>query len=203
MVAMQIFTSEKPLAWGKLDLPMMGLTADWFGEKLEAPSTFTLANDSDYLWFISIFPAASIIHPDASPGQFTPELWKYDVAELFIANPNTGEYLEFNLTSNGAWWASKFSSVRHPSIQQPEFTTKISSYHDLAGAEQFVAGLQIPLIFLKKEIDFGASTTANITIIRNSPSQRFLSACKLPGSQPDFHQPQNFTLLSPAPIYPD
>ena len=203
MVAMQIFTSEKPLTWGKLELPMMGLTRDWFGERVDPPSTFTLANDAESLWFISVFPHATEIHPDSSPGQFTPELWKYDVAELFIANPETGEYLEFNLTANGAWWACRFSSVRHPSAEQPGFSDMIRSHHDPAGDRHFVAGLRIPLIFLKKEIDFSASTTANITIIRDSPSQRFLSACKLPGPQPDFHQPQYFTHLSPSPIYPD
>lgn len=203
MFVMQIFTSEKPLKWGELDLPMMGLTHDWFGEKLASPSTFTLAEDGEFLWFISIFPDSTNIHPDSKPGQFTPELWKYDVAELFIANPETGEYLEFNLTANGAWWASKFASVRQPSSVQPGFTGMIRSHHDLAGGQQFVAGLRIPLIFLKKEIDFSASTTANITIIRDTPSQRYLSACKLPGRQPDFHQPQYFSHLSPTLIFPD
>lgn len=200
MIGMQIFTSEKPLEWGKLDLPIMGLTTDWFGEKLDPPSTFTLARDDDFLWFISISPHSAPIHPCASPNQFTPELWKYDVAELFLANPMTGEYLEFNLASNGAWWASKFSSVRKPSGQQPEFITQIRPYHDSTGTQHHVAGLQIPVIFLKKEIDFNDSTTANITIIRDSPSHRYFSASKLSGPQPNFHQPKNFTHLSPTSI---
>lgn len=201
--AMQIFTSETPLSWGKLDLPLCGLSEDWFGNILDEATTFSLAKDSESLWFIGIFTSTANIHPSASSGEFTPELWKYDVAELFLANPATGEYLEFNLTSNGAWWASKFSSVRKPSAQQPDFTAHIHSHHDLSSAKLAVVGLQIPLNFLKKEIDFGVTTAANITIIRDSPSQRYLSASKLPGAQPDFHQPTNFPTVSFTPLHSD
>jgi hypothetical protein len=136
----------------------------------------------------------------ASPDRFTAELWKYDVAELFLANPGTGEYLEFNLTSNGAWWASKFSSIRLPCELQPDFPENIRSHHDKGQADYYVSGLQIPIIFLQKEIDFGFITRGNVTIIRNSPKQRFLSASKLPGLQPDFHQPDSFKNLSFIPL---
>jgi hypothetical protein len=193
---MQIFTSNEPLSWGKLDLPLCTLTKDWFGSTLKDPSVFTLAKDDESLWFISIFSYTASIHPNASPGKFTPELWKYDVAELFLANSATGQYLEFNLTSNGAWWASKFSSVREPFKEQPDFTTMIRSHHDLVGSHQCLVGLEIPLNFLKKEIDFGVTTAANITFIRESPSQLYLSASKLPGVEPDFHQPIYFPALS-------
>ncbi len=198
---MQIFTSDLPLIWGELDLPLMGITEDWYGKTLDEPCTFTLANDPESLWFIAIFPHSANIHPSASSGQFTPELWKYDVAELFLADPSTGEYLEFNLTSNGAWWGSKFASIRKPSAHQPDFTTHIRSHQDLAGIHHHVVGLQIPLNFLKKEIDFGLDTAANITVICDSPSQSYLSASKLPGAQPDFHQPANFAAVSFTPLH--
>ena len=193
---MQIFTSEKPLVWGKLDLPMMGLNADWFGDKVEPPSIFTLAKDPGFLWFIGIFSKSACIHPMASPGQFTPELWKYDVAEMFLANPEKGEYLEFNLTSNGAWWASKFASIRLHSGKQPDFLNNIRAYQDKGQADYDVSGLQIPIVFLQKEINFGFITRGNVTFISHSPKQRFLSASKLSGLQPDFYQPDNFTNLS-------
>lgn len=200
---MQIFTSRKLLGWGKLDLPLFGLNEDWFGSTLENPSTFTLATDPDFLWFIGIFPQAARIHPSALPGQFTPELWKYDVAELFLTNPSRAEYLEFNLTSNGAWWASKFSSVRKASPSQPDFISQVLTHHECVEGHHGVACLQIPLNFLKKEIDFGAYTAANITIIRDSPSHRYLSASKLPGAEPDFHQPAEFITLTFTPLPTD
>ncbi len=199
---MQIFTSETPLSWGNLDLPLCGMHEDWFGKSI-SPHMFTLAKDSESVWFISIFPNSAMIHPAAAPGHFTPELWKYDVAELFLANPTTGEYLEFNLTSNGAWWASKFSSVRVPSVLQPEFTAHIQTHRDLTDAQHSVVGLQIPVDFLKKEIDFGSITAANITIICDSPSQHYLSASKLPGAEPDFHQPIHFPTLLFTPHHSD
>ncbi|MFN9664931.1 MAG: hypothetical protein ACK57I_15550, partial [Akkermansiaceae bacterium] len=59
-----------------------------------------------------------------------------------------------------------------------------------------VSGLQIPIVFLQKEINFGFITRGNVTFISHSPKQRFLSASKLSGLQPDFHQPDNFTNLS-------
>jgi hypothetical protein len=193
---MRIFTSNQPLSWGKLDLPLCGLTEDWFGTPLTPPSIFTLAKDEEFLWFIAVFPHLSTIHPAASPRQFTPELWKYDVAELFLANPTTGEYLEFNLTSNGAWWASKFSSVRQPAGTQPPFTEHIQSHQDPGESHQCVVGLEIPLDFLKREIGFSFDTTANVTIIRDSPSPSYLSASKLPGDEPDFHQPGRFPTVT-------
>lgn len=200
---MQIFTSKEPLLWGQLDLPLCALTKDWFGSTLKDPSVFTLAQDEESLWFISVCSYTAGIHPNASPGQFTPELWKYDVAELFLANPTTGQYLEFNLTSNSAWWASKFSSVRVPFKEQPDFTTMIRSHHNLVGSHQCLVSLEIPLNFLKEEIDFGTTTSANITFIRDSPSQLYLSASKLPGDAPDFHQPFYFPALTFKSIRPD
>jgi hypothetical protein len=200
---MQIFTSDHPLIWGKLELPLMGITEDWFGNPLEEPCAFTLVKDPEFLWFISIFSNSVNIHPSASPGLFTPELWKYDVAELFLANPSTGIYLEFNLTANGAWWASEFSSIRKPTTAQPDFISHIRSHQDLSDTNHSVVGLQIPLKILKKEIDFGFTTAANITFICDSPSQRYLSASKLPGVQPDFHQPTNFTTASFIPLHSD
>lgn len=200
---MQIFTSDTPLAWGKLDIPLYGLHNDWFGMPMVEASGFTLVVDSKYLWFVSTFPLTTRVHPAATPGKFTPELWKYDVSELFLANPDTGEYLEFNLTSNGAWWGAKFSSVRVPSARQPDFEPHIQSYHDLTGDNYWVAGLKIPIIFLEKEIDFSLTTTANVTMIRDSPNHRYLSASKLPGAQPDFHQPAYFLTLSHTPLITD
>ncbi len=196
MIAMRIFTSNQPLSWGKLELPLCGLTEDWFGTHLTSPSVFTLAKDDKSLCFIAVFPQHSNIHPAANPGQFTAELWKYDVAELFLANPATGEYLEFNLTSNGAWWASKFSSVREPAGTQPFFTEHIQSHHESSELDQRVVGLEISLDFLKREIDFSVKTSANTTFIRESPSPRYLSASKLSGDKPDFHQPSCFPTVT-------
>lgn len=199
---MRIFLSDTSLAWGKLDLPLLGISTDWFGKKIDPPLAFSLASDGTNLWFVSTRQTANSILPDATPGKFTPELWKYDVAELFLANPQSGEYLEFNIAANGAWWAAKFSAPRSPSPRQPDFQSQISSYHEDSDASSWVTALSIPLNFLEQEIAFGDRTTGNVTSIQDSPDQTFLSATALPGDEPDFHQPEKFSLLASTKIPP-
>lgn len=192
---MRIFLSDTPLTWGELDLPLLGVSTDWFGKKLAPPLGFALASDGKNLWFIATRQSPNTVLPGALPGKFTPELWKYDVSELFLANPQTGEYLEFNLAANGSWWASKFSAPRVPSGQQPDFESQISSYHDNNDPSTWLVALSIPIRFLELELSFGSNTTGNATFIQNSPHQTFLSAVSLPGREPDFHQPGQFSPL--------
>ena len=55
---------------------------------------------------------------------FVEGLWCDHVWELFIANPLTREYVEFNVSPNGDWWACYFVDKRQRAalIQQPEVT---------------------------------------------------------------------------------
>jgi len=200
---MRIFLSETSLDWGELDLPLLGISSDWFGRKFDPPLGFSLARDDKNLWFVATRQAPSSVLPEADVGKFTPELWKHDVSELFLANPRTGEYLEFNIAANGAWWSSKFSAPRTTSKHQPDFETHISSYHDGSDSSTWITALSIPINFLVREISFGPGTTGNATFIQNSPEQIFLSAISLPGAEPDFHQPGNFTTLLPTNIPSD
>lgn len=193
---MRIFSSDLPLIWGELDLPLFGLAQDWHGERLEPPVAFSLALDPERLWFVATRRAPAKTHPDARPGNFTPELWKHDVAELFLGDPATGEYLEFNLAANGAWWAAKFVSPRTPSAGQPDFPSHVKTYSDETDPTRWLAAIAVPLAFLEKEISLGPLTTANATFILESPRQIFVTAAKLPGTDPDFHQPGGFTPLT-------
>jgi len=197
---MQIFSSDTALTWGELDLPLFGISNDWHGTPLDPPLAFSLARDEFNLWFIATRQTTATIHPVAIPGKFTPELWKYDVAELFLADAETGEYLEFNLAPNGAWWAYKFSAPRVPSPHQPDFHSSVTTYADDRDPATWLAALVIPVAFLEREIGLGTGTTGNAAFIQNSPKQVFLTAENLPGSKPDFHQPANFTVLKPAKI---
>lgn len=198
LLPMRLFKTTNLLKWGELDLPLLGIHADWFGKKLDPPLAFSLAIDEENLWFIAARHAPACVHPDASPSAFTPELWKYDTAELFIADEKSGCYLEFNLAPNGAWWASAFSSLRVASGSQPDFAKHITSHSDFE-SHQWIAALSIPIKFLEKTIQLSTETTANATFILNSPAQTFHSAAKLPGDHPDFHQPFAFPTLVTSP----
>ena len=50
---MTIFTSQTPLKWGELDVPMLGLEKDWHGTTLQPPAAYALATDPRRLWFIA------------------------------------------------------------------------------------------------------------------------------------------------------
>ncbi|MFD2257717.1 hypothetical protein ACFSSA_13635 [Luteolibacter algae] len=190
---MKIFNSPSLLSWGELDLPLFGLSSDWFGKPLDPPQGFALAMDSEQLWFIATRQSAAQTRPDAIPGAFVYGLWEYDVAELFIARPDSGEYLEFNLAANGAWWASKFSAIRMPAQNQPDFTGIITSYHQEDPSDSWLAALAIPLSFLKEAIGFGEESRINASFILGTPKRTFHSVNRLPGEQPDFHQPMAFS----------
>jgi len=197
---MRIFNTSTALAWGELDLPLLGIDEDWFGSPLLPPVAFSLASDPEYLWFVATRQAQASVLPGAVPGGFTPGLWEYDVAELFVASQDGNSYLEFNLAPNGAWWAAKFSSPRQVCDSQPDFQNNIHTYHDAPDPDSWVAAISIPLGFLRKHISFDVGSPANAAFIMNSPEQTFHSAARLPGGKPDFHQPSKFPKTIPLKL---
>lgn len=199
---MQIFKTDRPMEWGKLDLPMMGLTQDWFEKPLNPPLAFSVALDPEKFWFVASRTAPHHSHPDSAPNVFLAELWKYDVAELFLGNPATGEYIELNLAPNGAWWAAKFSAPRILCKEQPKFSDYIKTYQHAESNNSWTAAMNIQLSFLLSEIGLNKASTANAAAILNSPQQTFHSAHKLPGTEPNFHQPEHFPPLRIEPFSP-
>jgi hypothetical protein len=197
---MRLFARDSPLAWGSLDLPLMGVSTDWHGKALVPPLAFSLAKDGQKLWFVALRQSAVSFHPGARPGAFTPELWKHDVSELFIAAPEGGKYIEFNLAANGAWWACAFDSVREPAVRQPDFASAVETFHDDVEDDCWLAALTVRLDFLRDEVGFGTGSRANAAFILNSPRQTFHSAAKLPGEVPDFHLPASFPVLVPSSV---
>jgi hypothetical protein len=197
---MTIFTSPQPLVWGELDVPMLGLSKDWSGEPVNPPAGFSLVMDSRRLWFIAHHRRPALLHPQARPGVFQPELWKYDVAECFIADPRSGRYFEFNLAPNGAWWCAEFTAPRVRAEALDVEMPGVATFSDMAPDGAWVAAMALPLDLLRARLDFGPETRVNVAMIVDSPGQRFLSAAPLGGEVPDFHQPQAFTPLQTAPL---
>lgn len=197
---MQLFTTQASLNWGELDVPLLGVSTDWFGKNIIPPLGFSLVADPEHFWFIAMRQAPTFPHPDAPDGQFFPELWKYDVSELFLGDPSTGNYLEFNLAANGAWWAAKFDSPRNASPTQPDFKTHIASFSENDDTSSWICALRIPLDFLKEHIRFNLGTTGNVCFIMNSPAQTFHTVTKLLGAEPDYHQPAHFSKIIPCEL---
>jgi len=189
---MTIFTSEQPLVWGNLDVPLLGLPADWHGNPMAPMPGFSLVADPQRLWFIANHRKPASIHPQARPGVFQAELWRHDVAELFLGHVASGRYFEFNLAPNGAWWSCEFTAPRVREEEVEIAMPEVATFADMAPDGSWLAAMALPLDLLKARLDFGPETVANVTMILDSPGQRFFSAVKLPGTEPDFHQPASF-----------
>jgi hypothetical protein len=197
---MIIFKSFESLVWGKLDVPIFGLEKDWHGGIFAPPAGFSLVMDPLRLWFIANHRQPAELHPKARPGAFQAELWRHDVAELFIADPASGRYFEFNLAPNGAWWTCEFTGPRVRAEELEIAMPEIATFAELAPDGSWLAAMAIPLDLLKARLNFGEKSEINVAMILNSPAQRFISATNLGPGEPDFHQPRKFSRVSFAPI---
>jgi hypothetical protein len=189
---MTILKTTRPLRWGSLDLPLFGLGRDWHGEPVRPPAGFSLAMDDRCLWFLAHHDKAARTHPDARPGVFQGDLWRYDVAELFLADPVSGRYFEFNLAPNGAWWCCEFTAPRVRAEKTDVAMPNVATFAEASENGSWLAAMALPLDLLRARLDFGTETRANVAFILGSPQQTFLSAAELGGDTPDFHQPAKF-----------
>ncbi|MDP0492072.1 MAG: hypothetical protein Q7Q71_13570 [Verrucomicrobiota bacterium JB023] len=165
------------------------LARDWHRQAVVPPPEFSLKLVDDHLWFEASREAPARSAPFSQPGHFQAELWKHDVAELFLADRTSGRYLELNLAPNGAWWACWFADVRTPESNQPDFSSLSGR-----GASQpsgWHASLRVPVADLPPLQDL----TWNVTFILESPEQVFVSAAELGDGEPDFHRPTGFRPL--------
>lgn len=186
---------EKPIRWGELDLPLFGIDRDWGGNPVEPALAWSLAEDGERLWFVASHGAPARLHPQARPGRFLPGLWEHDVAELFLAHPPSGNYFEFNLAPNGAWWSCQFTAPRQRREEAEIAMPEVATFAELSAGGGWLAAMAIPLDLLRARLDFGAGTTANASFILGSPGQRFLTASPLGEGEPDFHRPAQFPVL--------
>lgn len=193
---MNIEMSDRPLSWGALDLSLFGVAKDWHGEKIDPPMAFGFVMDQKNLWFCASQQKAPKIHPDARPGEFQAELWKYDVAEFFLQDPSTGRYLEFNLSPNGAWWSAEFTAPRIRATGEDVQFPGVATFADMAADGSWMAAAALPLDKLREHLNFGKDTKLNATFIVNSPDQKFLTATKLSDGEPDFHLPDSFPTVN-------
>lgn len=152
------------------------------------------ADESHFHFLASEKGSCGLAHPDARPGKYQAELWRYDVAEFFLQSADRQRYLEFNLSPNGAWWSSAFDAPRQPAPGEPAPVPEVitRAHQD---AEGWQAAASLPLAWLQKHYGFGAKTTLNATFILNSPAQIFLTAGDLGPGEPDFHRPRAFPAI--------
>lgn len=197
---MTVFTSPQRLIWGALDVPLFGLAKDIDGIFLQEPATFSLVVDAQHLWFIASHRKSAKLHPQARPGRFQADLWRYDVAELFLFDPVSGRYFEFNLAPNGAWWTCEFTAPRVRADLVEIAMPEVATFSELSADGSWVAAMAIPVDLLKARLNFGKETHVNVTMILESPEQKFISATDLGVGEPNFHQPEQFPKICFQPL---
>ncbi len=170
--------------------PFITIEKDWSGEAGPGPAFRVEMRDDTWFFHVRV-NKPPLGNPGAAPGKFHEGLWRYDVAEWFVANRDTGRYMEWNLAPNGAWWAMLFSEPRRRAGVLPDLQgviTESAITHD--GWE---AVLHVPRALLESALGAGV-LTHNACFILGVPRQHF-SWVNFPVEEPDFHLPKYFRAL--------
>ncbi|ASK87815.1 hypothetical protein SPHFLASMR4Y_01045 [Sphingorhabdus sp. SMR4y] len=120
-------------------------------------------------------------------------LWQQSCFELFLGQPGTEQYCEFNLSPSGNWAAYDFDRYRDGMSQlviakAPEIHMDFSDTHIALEAT-----LALPEPWVAPELDAGLSA-----VIETLDGEKTLWALAHPGARPDFHHRDGFTLKMEA-----
>ena len=135
-------------------------------------------------------PYAGDPPPGAPPGRVD-GLWNHEVVELFLARGDRrAVYFELELGPHGHHLALGFNGVRQPSQATDSSSETVDfSVSRNAGRWAGTARLELPASLT------GTRLRGNAFRIWGRADRRFEVAARLPGSTPDFHQPQHFPSL--------
>lgn len=156
------------------------IATDWSASPLPFTWKFFLAKDNKLLHFFTRSTVLPDLHPDSEPGGFTPELWKYTVAEVFFFSAGGTAYHEFNVAPNSAWWYSKFSEYRVPEKNvRPEALQLTPLAYRTPAA--WIAGISFSLSVLPEDM------LVSVCGIAGHEAQTFICAAADSTIEPDFH----------------
>ncbi len=178
------------------------INTDWFQQKSQSNARFCIEKKeqkqgskqySAWMFHVCVDKKA-VLHPLKMPPQTYYEgLWEYDVAEWFIVNPVTGKYIELNLAPTGAWWMMVFDAPRQRAVDDAPDLRGIRTGSMLAN-ESWEAYLELPTLVVEKALGRGA-LKHNVCFILGRNPREYLSWTRLAAKQPDFHRPDDFSML--------
>ncbi len=173
---------------------MQTIKQDWHGKPCPSASFRIWQENQFWIFSVQVNVPADITLP-AQPGEYFEGLWEQDVAEWFIANPQTGHYIELNLAANGAWWLMAFSQprVRNETLLQTTSLAGVNTQHQMT-ATAWQAELRLPQNCLQNLLGEG-QWTHNVCFILGQQPRQYLSMNQLASLKPDFHLPDEFTAL--------
>lgn len=164
------------------------IATDWFGAPHPAAPRFTLAHADGALTLTARADKPALLVPQDA-GAYAEGLWEGDCAELFLVNPVTGAYAEFNLSPRGGWWSCAFGAPRARASGEPAPVPGVTTSGTVAPTH-WEATLRIPVASLPAALAFDAGTTrANVTFCLGADPQRYFTYADLGGGKPDFHRP--------------
>jgi hypothetical protein len=186
-----VFFSPRSISAGQVELlPRQLMTHGWFGEPLECPARYCIALDPASLWFL-------FQHPHPLPktrlyrqGQFVEGLHAYDVGELFLMDQR-GDYVEFNVSGDGAWWHMSFDGYR-----SRRKTVRCQSFLELSVKDDS-AGWMACLAFDRRELDITIDRATRFQVagyIYQDEQPTYLTTANSPDYEPDFHSERSFQL---------
>lgn len=205
--------SEPPLEVSAvLELPRVELGADWYGQEVTPPVSYTLAIDPEALWFLGERAASPKCDRAHTTGDFVEGLWEQELIELFLCEETAGStrYQEFNLSPTGAWWTAVFDEyrVRSETVDLKRLSGGVRCWSQIDDHQpHWQTVMRVPRASLGIATSFGAQSRANITAIvlpaqassENASSAQFLSACALQAAAPDFHRSHEFSHITYTP----
>ena len=162
---------------------------DWHGTTLEEPLCWELNLREEEGVYSVQMPFAPRNSSVDSRGEFVEGLWEQDVVELFLAG-DSGRYVEFNVSSQGAWWFMPFSDYRvraEARCKRPRVSVSVETARREWRVE-LVFGLEEIVAYL------GRVTAWQVAAIHYGPkSVTYISSRNAKGGDPDFHNFSSFT----------
>lgn len=175
-----------------LRAPMQEVAAGWSGVPLARPYRWTLVLDSQTLWFGVEFPKSRPEPARFELGSFVEWLAQQgDVAELFLMS-QSGQYQEFHLTGEGAWWGMTFSGYRQRSVPAARPEGVVSFVDGTRDGWRGVLGIPRSEVV----IPLDAGSLAQVSACLHVCDQvSYVSSAGSPSYEADFHDRRSFQPL--------
>ncbi|WP_291839338.1 DOMON-like domain-containing protein [Brevundimonas sp.] len=152
-----------------------------------------------HLWF-SVAGASPLRLPDVrlvAERSRRDGLWEHTCCEAFIEFE--GGYYEFNLSPSGDWAVYQFTGYRAGACS-PEIAAPVVQAHrngDLWQLQAFIDLSDLPLLRHEQPWRMGLSA-----VLETKDGEKTYWALAHPSDKPDFHHPDSFALVLPAPELP-
>jgi hypothetical protein len=172
-----------------LETRMQAVSETWSGAPLVRPYRWTLVLDPNALWFGVEFPKPKGATTRFAQGEFVEWLaQQVDVAELFLMG-RSGQYQEFHLTGEGAWWAMTFSGYRERAVQSPKPEGVVCFVETSQDAWRGVLGIPRSGILIPLDHDVSGQVSA---CLHEDAEVSYVSSAGSPPYEPDFHDRRSF-----------